>query len=90
MLLYLYSMGEQAILIALIFDFRQRKTLVLQLLQFMFIVFPITMGLTILPFLSDLSKLHLWRFDGISRLHPNAVFIQNNLSEIIERTKEKR
>ena len=50
MLLYLYSMGELAILLALIFDFRQRKTLVLQLLQFMFIVFPITMGLTILLF----------------------------------------
>ncbi len=43
-------MGELAILIALIFDYRQRKTLVLQLLQFMFIVFPITMGITILIF----------------------------------------
>jgi len=43
-------MGELAILIALIFDFRKRKTLVLQLLQFMFIVFPITMGITILLF----------------------------------------
>ncbi len=50
MLLNLYSMGELAILIALIFDFRQRKTLVLQLLQFMLIVFPITMGITILIF----------------------------------------
>jgi len=83
-------MGELAILIALIFDFRKRKTLVLQLLQFMFIVFPITMGITILLFYPIYRNFTYGVLMVFPLYIPMLFLYKGNLSEIDGRSKEKK